>query len=161
MYLEEKTRTFISSVFLKMIKIDFTSKRLIVGFDIFFCSPWYYKLLKSWAFFFFFIRYILYVHNDKSRITAILSLSMKQFDLAASDIWAVGSNQGERCAFLKLLVTRVSSFPSRGNLRREKKKKKKKLSMDNVYLTSAKFMDTNGLFRYPWEGGLKGGWNRG
>lgn len=33
--------------------------------------------------------------------------------------------------------------------------------MDNVYLTSAKFMDTNGLFRYPWEGGLKGGWNRG
>lgn len=53
MYLEEKTRTFISSVFLKMIKIDFTSKRLIVGFDIFFCSPWYYKLLKSWAFFFF------------------------------------------------------------------------------------------------------------
>lgn len=86
MYLEEKTRTFISSVFLKMIKIDFTSKRLIVGFDIFFCSPWYYKLLKSWAFFFFFIRYILYVHNDKSRITAILSLSMKQFDLAASDI---------------------------------------------------------------------------
>lgn len=31
-------------------------------------------------------------------------------------------------------------------------KKRKKLSMDDVYLTSAKFMDTNGLFRYPWEG---------
>lgn len=46
-------------------------------------------------------------------------------------------------------------------LEERKKKKKKKLSMDNVYLTSAKFMDTNGLFRYPWEGGLKGGWNRG